>query len=282
MAISDLSQQQTTSALPAARPRRHRVPPGVLMRPLSAPGDRLHEGETSKLAAERPKRTSFYARRGKRALDLAILAAAAPLALALSLPIALVNLAYFRRPSQILFTQDRVGRSGRRFRIFKFRTMRAAPGSIFDSWSGAGGALRVTRFGKFLRNSHLDELPQLINVARGEMSVIGPRPEMVEIEAWAERSVPGFGVRLAARPGITGYAQVVQGYTGRDVEAYTEKLELGLDYLRGMTLRLDLWILWRTAITMLKLDGWRWHDRMTGTAAERAARARRTPNPLWD
>ncbi|MEO0651290.1 MAG: sugar transferase, partial [Planctomycetota bacterium] len=255
---------------------------GELMRPLERPGDQLAAGESQAVAADRTVRTTLYARRGKRALDLLIVAAVAPLAILLSIPIALVNLTIFRRLDEVLFTQPRVGHRRLEFRIFKFRTMRAARNGSFDSWSGGGDTLRVTRFGKFLRNSHLDELPQLLNVVRGEMSLIGPRPEMVEIEEWAEREIPGFGVRLACKPGITGFAQVVQGYTGRDVEAYGEKLELSLDYLRGMSLRLDLWILWRTAVTMLKLDGWRWHDQLRGTAAERAARARTTPNPLWD
>lgn len=226
--------------------------------------------------------TNFYTRRGKRLFDLAVLVLIAPLALGLSLPIALANLLLFRRLDEVLFSQDRVGHGGRTFRIYKFRTMRAARCGSYHSWHSGDDRLRVTRFGKLLRNSHLDELPQLINVASGDMSLIGPRPEMVEIEAWAEAALPGFGRRLVARPGISGYAQVQQGYTGRCEEAYREKLDYSREYVRRLSLRLDLWIVWRTAVTMLKLDGWRWHERMTGTREEREGRGRRTPNAVWD
>jgi lipopolysaccharide/colanic/teichoic acid biosynthesis glycosyltransferase len=271
------------SAVGAALPRARQRPTALreLMRPLRAPGDQLVDGETRQVADERAGHPSFYVRRGKRWFDLGLLALCLPVALLLALPIAALNWLLFRTWREILFTQPRIGRGGRPFRLYKFRTMRAARAGAFDSWSNGGDQLRVTRFGRLLRNSHLDELPQLLNVARGEMSLIGPRPEMVEIEHWAQREVPGFGVRLAARPGITGLAQVVQGYTGRDVEAYREKLELSLTYLRTMSLRCDLWILWRTAWTMVKLDGWRWHERLTGTRAEREARRLATPNDLW-
>ncbi|QDU67128.1 sugar transferase [Engelhardtia mirabilis] len=225
---------------------------------------------------------NFYARRGKRLFDLAVLVLTAPLALALAVPIALVNLCLFRRPSEILFAQTRVGHRGCEFRIYKFRTMRESRSGSYHSWHSGDDRLRVTRFGKLLRNSHLDELPQLINVLLGDMSLIGPRPEMVEIETWAEEAVPGFAQRLVAKPGITGYAQVQQGYTGRCVEAYCEKLELSAEYVRRLSLGLDLWIVWRTAVTMLKLDGWRWHEKMTGTAAEREAARRPTPNSVWN
>jgi len=213
---------------------------------------------------------------------VAVLLTTAPFALALALPIAVINLGLFGSPGRVLFVQDRVGHRGRTFRILKFRTMRESRSGSFHSWGGGDDQLRVTRFGKLLRNSHLDELPQLINVVRGHMSLIGPRPEMVEIEDWAEGAVPGFGQRLAALPGITGLAQVQQGYTGQCAQAYREKLDLSLHYLTKVSLRLDLWIVWRTAVTMLKLDGWRWHESMTGTREERDGRNRKTPNPLWD
>jgi lipopolysaccharide/colanic/teichoic acid biosynthesis glycosyltransferase len=146
--------------------------------------------------------------------------------------------------------------------------MRDARKSAFDSWSGASDAARVTRFGTFLRNSHLDELPQLVNVVRGDMSLIGPRPEMVEIERWAESEIAGFGARLAVRPGITGHAQITQGYVGRCRVGYEKKLALGLEYLANFGPRQDASILVRTLFWMAGRKGWRWQEQ--GVANEAA------------
>lgn len=200
----------------------------------------------------------FYARHGHRLLDLVLLAIALPLALGPGLVIAAINALVFRDPRQVFFLQDRVGRRGKIFRIYKFRTMREARAGSLDSWSSGGDTLRVTRFGRFLRNAHLDELPQLINVLRGEMSFIGPRPEMVEIEEWAERNAPGFSRRLALRPGISGYAQITQGYTGCDVAAYERKREINELYLQRISLATDLEIVARTLVWMLRGKGWDW------------------------
>ena len=122
-----------------------------------------------------------------------------------------------------------------------------------------GGRRAASRLGRFLRSSHLDELPQLLNVLRGEMSFIGPRPEMVEVEEWACANVPGFLERMVIKPGITGLAQVTQGYTPRDVEAYRRKLAVNRAYLRRYGLRTDLAILARTAVWMLRGRGWKWN-----------------------
>ena len=172
--------------------------------------------------------------------------------------IALINWRVFGDWKQVLFVQPRVGHRGRVFPLFKFRTMRAIRGEPLDSWSTPQDELRVTRFGRLLRNSHLDELPQLLNVARGEMSFIGPRPEMLEVESWACERIPEFPTRLAMRPGITGYAQVTQGYTGRDVEAYRQKLAINRDYINTVSLRTDLAIVARTALWMARGRGWQW------------------------
>jgi lipopolysaccharide/colanic/teichoic acid biosynthesis glycosyltransferase len=104
----------------------------------------------------------------------------------------------------------------------------------------------------------LDELPQLYNVLRGEMSFIGPRPEMVEVEAWASDQIPGFTERLAIKPGITGLAQVTQGYTPRDVDAYRRKLAINREYLATLSMSRDLGIVVRTALWMLRGRGWKW------------------------
>jgi lipopolysaccharide/colanic/teichoic acid biosynthesis glycosyltransferase len=213
----------------------------------------------------------FYADVARPLAEALIVLLVLPVALALALPIALANLVVFKDPRKILFRQERVGLNGRVFRINKFRTMRDARKSAFDSWSGASGAsdaARVTRFGTFLRNSHLDELPQLVNVVRGDMSLIGPRPEMVEIERWAESEIAGFGARLAVRPGITGHAQITQGYVGRCRVGYEKKLALGLEYLANFGPRQDASILVRTLFWMAGRKGWRWQEQ--GVANEGA------------
>ena len=128
----------------------------------------------------------------------------------------------------------------------------SVPGSAAD-------AARVTRFGRFLRNTYLDELPQLINVLRGDMGLIGPRPEMTEIELWAQAHVPGFGDRLVIRPGITGFAQITQGYAPKEVSAYERKLALNLEYLERMSARTDLRILLGTVVWVLTGRGWDYH-----------------------
>lgn len=201
-----------------------------------------------------------YAALGRPLAQGLLILAVLPFAVAIAIPIAIVNLFVFGDPRQILFSQERVGHRGQVFRIHKFRTMKSVKASSFESWSGDGDALRVTRFGRFLRNSHLDELPQLLNVVKGEMSIVGPRPEMVEIEAWGAQHVEGFTERLAVRPGITGYAQITQGYVGRSVEGYARKHELCMRYLERVSLRTDLSILLRTFLWMARRQGWRWQD----------------------
>jgi lipopolysaccharide/colanic/teichoic acid biosynthesis glycosyltransferase len=144
--------------------------------------------------------------------------------------------------------------------------MHDAPEGNFCAWRG-GDKARVTAFGRLLRSTHLDELPQIINILQGEMSFIGPRPEMLEIESWAGDNIPGFEARLAIKPGITGLAQISQGYTGCDVPAYTEKLNICLDYMRRMSPWLDIQIIFGTVIWMLKGKGWHWKAQEQTNAA---------------
>ncbi|MEZ5978508.1 MAG: sugar transferase [Planctomycetota bacterium] len=230
--------------------------PVVKRRPESVDrGARTTEPDWERLAPR-----GAYARIVRPAGEALLVLAALPLALALALPIALGNWLVFRDPRKILFVQERGGRRGRTFRIHKFRTMKEVHASSFDTWSDASDRLRVTRFGRFLRNSHLDELPQLLDVIRGEMSLVGPRPEMVEIERWARDEVDGFAERLAVRPGLTGLAQITQGYVGRCRAGYARKLELNRTYLRDFGPRQDLSILVRTVLWVLRRNGWRWQD----------------------
>ena len=225
--------------------------------PLALPERR--EGTEGSPAGPRAGR--LYARRGKRTLGLVLLVLTLPVLLAIALPIALFNVILFRDPRRILFSQARVGREGALFWIWKFRTMREEPrAEHFTSWSRGHDGLRVTAFGRFLRNTHLDELPQAINVLRGEMDLVGPRPEMVEIPDWACDVVEGFEERNVLRPGITGLAQVTQGYAGRDAAAYREKLAADREYVRTVSLGTDLLLLLRTVGWVLAGRGWR-HER---------------------
>jgi lipopolysaccharide/colanic/teichoic acid biosynthesis glycosyltransferase len=201
-----------------------------------------------------------WAEIGRPLLDEALLALVILPALAIGLGVALANAISHRSFRRVFFVQERVGYRGRIFRLVKFRTMKEATRGEFASWS-EGDRARVTRFGRFLRSSHLDELPQLINVLRGEMSFIGPRPEMIEVEEWANANVPGFVERMAIKPGITGLAQVTQGYTPRDVQAYCAKLELNRAYLRRLSCTTDLAVLAATFCWMLRGRGWRWNDK---------------------
>jgi lipopolysaccharide/colanic/teichoic acid biosynthesis glycosyltransferase len=216
-------------------------------------------------AAARPQqdwsglvRSSWYARNGRPLFNAALVLALLPLALVAGACVALLNLVAFGDPRKILYVQPRVGLRGKVFRIYKFRTMREPRATAHESWRDGEERARVTRLGRLLRNTHLDELPQLINVLIGDMNVIGPRPEMVEIEAWASEHVPGFARRLALKPGITGIAQITQGYTGHDVEAYAQKLAINLRYMKRLSLRLDLEICARTVIWMVRGKGWDW------------------------
>lgn len=211
---------------------------------------------------------SLYARFGKRALDLLMVSVALVPALAIGLPVALWNLVVFRDPSKVFFSQHRVGRGGRRFRMFKFRTMRDANHALDQTWFTGRDAARVTRFGRFLRNTHLDELPQLFNVFLGDMHLVGPRPEMPDVHRWASKLVPEFPARLTGRPGLTGRAQVTQGYTGASAEAYRQKLAIDVEYLESISLAGDLGIIARTIPWVLQGRGWRWNK---STPAEQPA-----------
>ncbi len=193
-------------------------------------------------------------------MDGVLLAVLLPFALPLMFLIACGNLMVFGDPRQIFFLQPRVGWKGKTFCIVKFRTMKSTASSALGSWSSGEDHLRVTSFGKFLRNAHLDELPQLFNIITGEMSFIGPRPEMVEIESWASEEIPGFSHRLAIRPGLAGLAQITQGYTGHDVAAYSKKLDINMAYMAGMSLALDLRIVLGTMVWMVRGNGWDWNQ----------------------
>lgn len=149
------------------------------------------------------------------------------------------------------YSQVRQGRNGRPFRILKLRSMahncELATGAV---WSSGAADPRVTRFGRFLRDTHLDELPQLWNVLRGEMCLIGPRPERPEIASRLERAFPCYKHRLIVQPGVTGLAQV-QLPPDSDLESVRRKLAYDLHYVREVSVMMDLRILFATFFKFL-------------------------------
>jgi len=148
------------------------------------------------------------------------------------------------------YTQTRVGQDGHLFTIYKIRTMIHKCESLTGPRWTTPGDPRVTPVGWFLRRTHFDELPQLLNVLRGEMSLIGPRPERPEFVAKLERVIPGYGQRHRVLPGITGLAQV-QLPPDTDIDSVRRKVSYDLHYVRRISLILDARILIATGLHLL-------------------------------
>jgi lipopolysaccharide/colanic/teichoic acid biosynthesis glycosyltransferase len=196
---------------------------------------------------------------GKRAVDLAVL-------VVVGVPAALVGLVVavairLDSPGPALFRQQRVGQHGVPFEVLKFRSMVAGDNPIFPD------ATRITRVGRLLRRTSLDELPQLVNVWRGEMSVVGPRPTLqYQVDRYDDRQ----RLRLAVRPGLTGLAQV----NGRNELRWSERIEWDLQYVDCQSPLLDLRILWRTVkplVTGAGAEGHPHDDPLAGAPTTTAA-----------
>lgn len=189
-----------------------------------------------------------------RVAALAVLVVLSPALFLIALAIRLDS------PGPALFRQQRMGFRGQVFTVYKFRTMRVADdvdGARDDDRDGAmtrPGDQRITRVGKVLRNSRLDELPQAINVLRGEMSWIGPRPEALALSTWYEGELPFYRYRHIVRPGISGWAQVNQGHV-TEVGDVLEKLHYDFYYIKNFSPWLDLVILLRTVRVMISGHG---------------------------
>jgi len=157
-------------------------------------------------------------------------------------------------PGPLFYTQERVGRAGRLFHLVKLRSMVAdAEQEGRPVWAQPGDA-RVTRVGRFLRKARLDEVPQLVNVLKGDMSLIGPRPERPEFVAQLEAHIPFYRTRLAVRPGLAGWAQVNYPYAN-SVEDALVKLQYDLYYIKHQSLSLDLIIALKTIGVVLTMRG---------------------------
>jgi len=154
----------------------------------------------------------------------------------------------------VFFTQERVGQNGQLFVLIKFRSMQADAESATGPVYANVGDYRVTRVGRLLRTTRLDELPQLLNVLRGDMSFVGPRPERPYFFEQFEKEIPYYGQRWSVKPGITGWAQVSYPY-GSTLEDAIEKLRLDLYYIKNMSLFLDLFIILKTVKIVLLGQG---------------------------
>jgi lipopolysaccharide/colanic/teichoic acid biosynthesis glycosyltransferase len=252
-----LAREAVRAADPVAGARRENSPPPdrSLLRPGNGGSETILVGDEPSPRAIRPAAPI------KRIIDL--LGAAA--ALVLLSPILLVVAVLIRLDSRgpILFRQERMGRGGRPFRIFKFRTMTADAEDRLPELEArnesAGGVLfkirrdpRVTRLGRLLRRTSLDELPQLLNVLRGEMSLVGPRPLQRRDCALLQQSDPsGYQKRHQVLPGITGLWQV----SGRSEVGSARMLALDVAYVDGSSLAMDLWIILQTIKVLLTCKG---------------------------
>lgn len=187
---------------------------------------------------------AINASRIKRAMEIGLALVGLLLLLPLGLAIAMAIKIDSRGP--VLYRQKRTGLNGQVFSIIKFRTMTEVA-SRSEFRQAERGDDRVTRMGRLLRSSNLDELPQLLNVLAGDMAIIGPRPHPLALDAAFVSSVPGYMARYAVRPGITGWAQV-NGHRGetRTAEQMRARVEHDLHYIDNWSIRLDLLILLRT------------------------------------
>jgi sugar transferase (PEP-CTERM system associated) len=222
----------------------------------------VYEEYTGKIAVEnlRPSwlifsegfRKTIALRSAKRLLD----AVCSAIGLVVLAPVmAMVALAVKMTSSgPALYHQQRVGLHGRLFTVHKFRSMRQdAERETGAVWAAARDR-RVTPAGGFLRRTRLDELPQLWNVLKGDMSLVGPRPERPEFVATLEEQIPYYGLRHSVRPGLTGWAQVCYTY-GATVEDALEKLQYDLFYIKHVTIAFDLLILFSTVKTVVLRRG---------------------------
>ena len=187
----------------------------------------------------------------KRAADLVV--AGSLLLLTSPLLLLVMGLIWLDDPGPVFYRQQRSGWMGDPFTVLKLRTMRVQPADVAASWTQQGDQ-RITRAGQVLRRLRIDELPQLLNVLTGDMSLIGPRPERPELEEELERNIPHYRMRHWMRPGLSGWAQVCAPYAS-SIEDSDLKLSYDLFYLKRFSVWLDLVILVRTIKTVLKASG---------------------------
>ena len=188
----------------------------------------------------------------KRAFDILVVTILLPIAVPIMGFMAILIAVDGGTP--IIYRQDRVGRRGQKFTLLKFRSMaHDAEKDGQAAWASVNDA-RVTAVGRFMRRTRIDELPQLINVLRGEMTFVGPRPERPQFVATLTEKIPFYGVRHSVKPGLTGWAQVRYTYGG-NLEESVKKLEYDLYYVKNHSLLLDLLIFVKTVRVVLLGEG---------------------------
>lgn len=197
----------------------------------------------------RTKKQSFYLRYGKRACDIAVGVVALPV---VGLVVAASGIAIKREDGgPVFYNAPRVGKDGREFTMFKLRSMKVnAPDLVMEDGSTYNGAddPRMTQVGAFLRKTSLDEIPQFLNVLRGDMSVVGPRPDLKrETELYQGEE----SLKLTVKPGVTGYAAVY----GRNSLPWHDRLALDVYYVRNLSFALDVKVFIRTFTTVFKQEG---------------------------
>jgi lipopolysaccharide/colanic/teichoic acid biosynthesis glycosyltransferase len=190
--------------------------------------------------------------RMKRLMDVALATVGVIVVAVLTPLVAVGDLIANRGP--LLYRQPRIGKNGRTFEILKFRTMKpVGPDTLANEWTAENDP-RITPFGRLLRKTHIDELPQVINILRGDLSVVGPRPEQPHYVEELTQKLPFYNLRHLVRPGLTGWAQVNYGYAGDERDAL-EKLQFEFWYLEHQTLALDARIIGRTVRSILGSRG---------------------------
>ncbi|MBX6392591.1 MAG: TIGR03013 family PEP-CTERM/XrtA system glycosyltransferase, partial [Burkholderiales bacterium] len=188
----------------------------------------------------------------KRLFDIVVASALLVLTLPIMLLTALVILLESGRP--VIYRQERVGYAGKTFTLLKLRSMRVDAESDGRAVWAQENDPRITPFGRFIRRTRIDELPQLWNVLKGEMSFVGPRPERPVFVAALEAQLPYYAARHSVKPGLTGWAQVRYPY-GASVEDATRKLQFDLYYVKNHSLFLDLFILFETVRVVIFGEG---------------------------
>ena len=187
----------------------------------------------------------------KQLFDILFCAIALPL---MAVPLLLTAIAIkIESRGPVFFRQLRIGYRGQPFRVIKFRTMRPALEEKLGVREAAitrANDVRITKLGRFLRRTRIDELPQIINILRGEMSLIGPRPEAIALSEWYQQELPFYDYRHIVRPGITGWAQINQGHV-TDIEAIDAKLQYDFFYIKNFSYWLDILISIRTLAVIL-------------------------------
>jgi exopolysaccharide biosynthesis polyprenyl glycosylphosphotransferase len=260
--VSEIARRvQATNIVVALADRRGRLPLDALLdsrvRGLiveNAP--EFYERLTGKVAIEALTPSALIHADGFRnhgaaervARAVSVVAAAAGLLLLTPLLIVIALAIRLDSRGPVLFIQNRSGKDGRPFRLLKFRTMHPSDGE-HSEWA-RDNAERITRIGKWLRRFRLDELPQLVNILRGEMNLIGPRPHPSSNQQTFLEQIAYYGIRSAVRPGVTGWAQVRYGYAN-NIDEETEKMRYDLYYIKNRSLGLDLRILFETVGIML-------------------------------